>query len=181
MRRVLGQRAMEPALRTLVICIDADTTVSAPGSVTGLRVADLHRIVIDEIDSDAILHESGDTLIDRGSTRCCLIRWEAGDAAAAGLPDQQTLERFVCSAICAVYPQRAPCVQQWLDTRHDPPQPTVKDYAWSYMAGWHSEHGCDDFYRSLWDDESVANEIRSRLQATGAWRIAEMLADLATD
>jgi hypothetical protein len=44
------------------------------------------------------------------------------------------------------------------------------------MSGWYAEHGCDDFYRCLWDDTKVRGELEARLQASGAWKIAEALA-----
>ena len=51
-----------------------------------------------------------------------------------------------------------------------------KDHAWSYMAGWYAEHGCEAFYSSLWNDVRVVAELESRLQAAGAWQIATAVA-----
>jgi hypothetical protein len=44
------------------------------------------------------------------------------------------------------------------------------------MAGWYADHGCDDFYANLWRDVRIAQELQTRLQRSGAWRIAEALA-----
>jgi hypothetical protein len=45
------------------------------------------------------------------------------------------------------------------------------------MAGWYAEHGCEAFYRLLWGDAAIAGELQSRLQACGAWRVGEALAE----
>jgi hypothetical protein len=44
------------------------------------------------------------------------------------------------------------------------------------MAGWYAEHGCEAFYSNLWHDPRVIAELKTRLQFTGAWQIATMLA-----
>ncbi|NQT14748.1 MAG: hypothetical protein HQ582_18480 [Planctomycetes bacterium] len=45
------------------------------------------------------------------------------------------------------------------------------------MAGWYAEHGCEAFYKCLWDDRAVITQLESRLRHCGAWRIAEALAE----
>jgi hypothetical protein len=45
------------------------------------------------------------------------------------------------------------------------------------MAGWYPEHGCDAFYGLLWQDKPVADQLESRLRVSGAWDIAESLAN----
>lgn len=74
------------------------------------------------------------------------------------------------------YPERAVSVQKWLDQRPFPPSPGVKEYAYSYMAGWYAENGCDDFYRCLWDDPQIVEALKARLEESGAWKIAVALA-----
>jgi len=74
-------------------------------------------------------------LIDGGATLVSLIRWDTHDARTPGVPNQQTLERLVCAAICASYPLRGECVQSWLDSRQMPQALTAKEYVWSHMAG----------------------------------------------
>jgi len=59
------------------------------------------------------------------------------------------------------------------------PTLTVKEYAWSYMAGWYAGNGCDDFYRCLWDDDAIVAELKSRLEESGVWPIIEHLTTLA--
>jgi len=86
------------------------------------------------------------------------------------------LERLVCAAVVAAYPLRADAVQTWLASRPAPPAPTPKEYAWSYMAGWYAEYGCDAFYSNIWRDAAVTSALEDRLRQSGAWRIAEVLA-----
>jgi hypothetical protein len=50
-----------------------------------------------------------------------------------------------------------------------------KEHAWSHMAGWYADKGCDDFYQALWRDDAVIPHLRSRLEASGAWGAVEAL------
>lgn len=176
--RFLTERGTKPFAR-LVVNVDPDTDVANASNVTtGLRVQDvLRRVQQPKFDPLAQLDSNGEIVIDQGSSRVALVRWEVADAPGEGLPDQQTLERLVCAAMVAAYPQRGPHVQKWLDARPDLPPFSVKEFAWSHMAGWYAEHGCDDFYRCLWDDTAISVELKARLQASGAWQIAEALAN----
>src|SRR5436309_2878174 len=83
--------------------------------------------------------------IDSGATKVALVRWEASDPDGPGLPQQQTLERLVCAALIAAYPTRAKSVQDWLDSRPQPPGTHPKEHAWSHMAGWYADQGCEAF------------------------------------
>jgi hypothetical protein len=141
---------------------------------TGLRLQDVEAMAR-ALDPSATQDADGN--IDLGGTKVSLIRWEASDPVVDGLPNQQTLERLVCAALIAAYPQRGMGVQAWLDSRHQPPPMGVKEYAWSYMAGWYAEHGCEDFYAHLWRDSRVVGELETRLRASGAWQV---VADLAS-
>ena len=115
-----------------------------------------------------------------GAVAVSLLRWETDDATGLGLPGQQTLERLVCAALIAAFPQRGPAVQAWLDRRPEAPVAGPKEFAWSHMAGWYAEHGCQEFYSYLWQAESgdgrVREELEKRLRACGAWQVAEALA-----
>jgi hypothetical protein len=109
------------------------------------------------------------------------VRWEAGDGNCPGLPEQQTLERVVCAALVAAFPDRGLAVQKWLDSRTQGPTAGPKEFAWSHMAGWYAEHGCENFFRYLWTAETgdghAREELENRLRACGAWRVAETLAE----
>jgi hypothetical protein len=162
-------------LRRLVINVDADAEGSgADAGTCGISVQRVMQIAC-EFEPNA---RPGDgSRIQVGATEICLIRWEAQDAPAAGLPARQTLERLVSAAILAAYPKRGPSVQSWLDGRPDPPQDdSPKEHAWSYMAGWYAERHCEAFYATLWDEARIAAELQRRLRDSGAWEIAESLA-----
>ena len=75
---------------------------------------------------------------------------------APGIPAQQCLERVVCTALARIYPNRAAAVAAWLDGRPEPLGALAKAHAWSFMAGWSADAGCDGFYRRLWADGGVA-------------------------
>lgn len=111
--------------------------------------------------------------IDGGATLVSVVLWCAEDPPTPELPGQQTLERLVCAALRAAYPERAVRVAAWLASREvpSPPPPAeyAKSHAWSHMAGWYSAHGCDDFYQAVWRDPAVAGALGARLRALGAW------------
>jgi len=147
---------------------------------TGLRRQDL-LAVVREFDPDAREDDRGDIALFAGATAISLVRWEAAAADALGVPARQTLERLVCAALVAAFPKRGPSVQNWLDSRPDAPDAGPKEFAWSHMAGWYAEHGCQEFYSYLWTAEGgdgrVRAELEKRLRGCGAWRIAEALAE----
>ncbi|MBL8792663.1 MAG: hypothetical protein JNM56_02030 [Planctomycetia bacterium] len=175
-RNRLKQRTTKQLLRLVVnVDIDASAANPVPGAV-GLQRKDV-LYQVQQIDPSATLNAAGEIEVDGGATRISLVRWEVADpAGAAGLPDQQTLERLVSAALAAAYPPRATAVQDWLSARPSPPQVDPKEHAWSYMAGWYAGHGCEAFYSRLWDDPAIVNELESRLRASGAWQVAETLA-----
>lgn len=171
-RNYLRQRGAQPLVR-LVLNVDADASAAVPGSA-GLKRVDVEN-ELRQIDSAAKMNADGEIEIDSGATKVSLIRWETSDVAQDGLPEQQTLERLVSAALIAAYPARAKAVQSWLNSRPEPPAVSPKDHAWSYMAGWYAELGCDAFYAHVWKDAAVVQELELRLRASGAWRIAELL------
>lgn len=164
-------------LDRLVVCIDPDVKVSddVEQPAGGLTITDLLRH-IQTTEPAAKLNPNGDIHLSGDDALVSLIRWEVKQSPVAGVPEKQSLERLVCTAIRAAYPNRAAKVQAWLDSRDDPPLVTNKEHAWSYYAGWHTAHGTEDFYRCLWDDPSVASLLRSLLEKSGAWRVAEQVA-----
>jgi hypothetical protein len=170
----LLQRSTKAVTR-LVINVDSDQTASGKSLATGLRQGDVLNLVR-TLDSKAVVNSDGEIEMDGGATKVSLVRWEVNDAPAPGLPDQQTLERLVSAAMAAAYPARAQSVQKWLDGRPIPPGVDPKEHAWSCMAGWYAEDGCDAFYSNLWSDGAVVAELEARLRSSGAWKIAEMLA-----
>ncbi len=92
------------------------------------------------------------------------------------MPTQQTLERLVSAALLAAYPARAKPLQDWLDSRPLPPATDPKEHAWSHMAGWYAQYGCEAFYSNLWNDPQIVSQLESRLRLSGAWQIVEAIA-----
>jgi hypothetical protein len=129
-----------------------------------------------DVDPEAVLTKEVDVSCNGGETIVSLVLWKTNDVKIDGVPEHQTLERVVCGALAAAYPGRAPLVHRWLDSRAMVPAPSSKAHAWSYMAGWYAEQGCEYFYRALWRDSELVAELKTRLEFCGAWRVAEALA-----
>lgn len=167
-------------LLRLVINVDADTnadgTESLSKSFSRAAITELlHRLNINATETP-----DGHLTIDDGATEICFVRWDVSEPPQDALPNQQTLERLVCAAIFAAYPERAECITNWLASRHNPPPINVKEYAWSVMAGWYAEGSCDDFYQCFWRDQQLAVELESRLRQCGAWQVATKLAETSS-
>jgi len=101
------------------------------------------------------------------------VTWQCIDPASEMLPPKQTLERLVCASLAAAYPERVGPVRAWLASRPAQPSPGPKQFAWSYMAGWYADHGCEDFFRQLWRDPKVKAELEKRLTEIGAWQLVQ--------
>jgi hypothetical protein len=173
--RRLAQRASR-AITRLVVSIDADTHADGTAAATGLRQQDVLQFIRVNADPAALPNADGEIEIDGGATKISLVRWEASDPHGPSLPPQQTLERLVSAALIVVYPARAKAVQDWLAARPMPPPEDPKEHAWSHMAGWYAEHGCEAFYSNLWNDQAVVQGLEVRLRASGAWQVATALA-----
>ena len=105
------------------------------------------------------------------------VVWKCTDPPGTpGIPNQQTLERLVSAAIAATEEGRAGAVERWLQ---DEPRGDLgpKNYSYSYLAKWFANRGSDDFFRALWRGEAIAQELRQRLEATGAWDMIEWFLD----
>jgi hypothetical protein len=166
-------------LARLVVATEPDTLAESASPETGLRPQDL-LAVVREFEPQAQEDDQHDIVLFAGATRVSLVRWEVAPANQLGVPARQTLERLVCAALVAAFPQRGQVVQDWLESRPDDPPTGPKEFAWSHMAGWYAEHGCQEFYSYLWKAETgdgrVREELEKRLRACGAWQIAEALA-----
>lgn len=166
------------AKRLVRLVMNVDSDVIADGTpnpecvVSHQSVRDLVR----QFDPRAVETDEGHFLLNEGATEVCVVRWEAGDAPDDQLPNQQTLERLVCAALVAAYPKRASAVHRWLRARPDAPGAGPKEFAWSHMAGWYAEGGCEFFYERVWQVDQVRRELESRLRDSGAWAVAARLA-----
>ncbi|MBI2299587.1 MAG: hypothetical protein HYU66_11715 [Armatimonadetes bacterium] len=159
-------------VRHLVLCRDADVDDDQPIIYpTAASIADALRAEVSDLPSGT----PGAMQLADG-TPVSTVMWHTDDRSAPGLPAQQTLERLACAALLAAYPDRGLAIANWLTARPAPPPDSPKAFAWSHMAGWYAEYGCEAFYSQLWEDPLVLPHLRSRLESCGAWRIAALLA-----
>lgn len=175
----LTERTTKP-LRHLIVNLD-DDSVDPPGvehmlshdneilQAVANRVREVTHGRIAASSTATELHIEGERTI------VSTIIWSSHDPQTPELPTKQTLERLVCSAIRAAYPERAAAVSAWLRGRPSPPSATPKEHAWSHMAGWFATHNCDDFYQALWRDDAIAQALVERLTSSGAQQIATAL------
>jgi hypothetical protein len=170
------QGASESLLARLVLSIDSDLAMNELSTENDFTTQNLLSW-LRELDKSAQADEtSGKVLMFDCRTAVSRLCWEVVGTVVPGVPDKQTLERLVCSAIVAAYPERGEPVQRWLDTRPNAPPAGPKHFAWSHNAGWYAESGGDTFYRKLWKNKDIVQHLRSHLEACGAWQIAEELA-----
>ena len=108
-------------VRRLVLSIDSDALASESDAGDPLSLFLCQWL--QGFDGDAKVVADGDVSLFGGATTVLLVRWKADDQAEAGLPEKQTLERLVCAAIVAAYPERAEPVQRWLISRPKAPWP----------------------------------------------------------
>ena len=155
----------------IVVNLDPDT-LSGDGK-TGLRVADVLREVR-KLNASA-REEASNILAFDGSARIFLVRWEVVGETPAGVPEKQTLERLVCAAIQRAYPERAEDVAKWLVARRSADSTKPKAFVWSFMAGWHADSGCTDFFKDVWRDAKIAAALEQILRQNGTWRVVESL------
>jgi hypothetical protein len=164
-------------LQRLVVNVDADDHADGSPAVEPSLTIEQLEALVRKFDVNATSNADGDIEIYGGETKVSLVRWRLPDPPTPGIPNQQTLERIICAALTAVYPNRGPAVQAWLNSRPDPPPTNPKEHAWSYLAGWHADTGSyESFCSMLWDNALIVEQLRPRLEASGAWRIAQALA-----
>lgn len=74
-------------------------------------------------------------------------------------------------------PDRSAAVAKWLSTRPDAPTKHLgKAYAWSHMAGWYADQGCERFYRVVWEQDELAQALENQLAKLGAIEIMRSVA-----
>lgn len=162
--------------RVLVICDRDDHADDSP--------PDDRRITSDRVRASLAalgkVEDLGSCLWRVNDVDIALAYWWVGDADDPALPTKQTLERLVCSALRAVYPDRVEAVQSWLAERPSPPAiPGTKEHIWSHMAGWFADFGCDAFWRELWRDPRLVAALRERLECSGVWATLQVFVSAA--
>ncbi|WP_394794591.1 hypothetical protein [Armatimonas sp.] len=164
----LQERQTQP-IEYMILNIDADTE-SAEEDAARDYSAQLLKLIQETV-SEAVLWAEREVAFGDPVTCISLIPWHFPGEVSPPVPQKQTLERLVSVALGAVYPERAKNVTSWLDSRVDSPKPSPKEVTWSYMAGWHAELGCEAFFKEIWRDSQVADELIRILQGNGSWEI----------
>jgi hypothetical protein len=174
-RRRLRGRATEP-LSAVLVCLDPDAEPTLAWTEVLKRGQDRVRQVVASVESPPDPDAEGDFVLQDG-TRVASVLWGSPEPPSADLPPLQNLERLVCSAIRDEYPERCTAVRAWLEGRPTPPskEPLHKAMAWSHMAGWFAENGCEDFYRAIWRDARLAANLAVRLDGLGVLRLVKGL------
>jgi len=117
--------------------------------------------------------------LDAGTCKIIAFPWRSTDPPTPGVPNQQTLERLICSALAAVHRDRPAPLEAWLKSRPAPPPPNPKEHAFSYLAGWFADKGSyEAFCEALWNDPPIAAQIRGQLERQGVWALLEELAEI---
>jgi hypothetical protein len=174
--RAFIKESWSKALGVLVLNRDLDTDAPDAGDRSSGAGAITILGSIRDADPGSAPHAAGDVVLSAGG-RVCLIDWTDPKPEAPGAPSKQVLERLVCACVATVYPGRCHAVEKWLASRPNPPaDPDPGEYAWSYMAGWNARLGCEAFFEQVWNDEGVRVELQARLEASGAARIAKLVA-----
>ncbi len=173
-RLKLRDRVDKP-LRRLVLSPDADNHATLEDAHKSVRS------IVAAACPDVAETEEGDLVVDGGALVVSTMFAHA-DAARdtagrlpRGIPEQAALEQLACAALCKAYPDRGAAVAEWLAKRPEARGKDHKAHAWSFYAGWSTDHGTGYFYNSLWDDRVVADELEGLLRAQGAWRVIEAL------
>jgi len=170
LRRLLRELATRPVER-FIVSIDDDGDARAGARHRGLP--DAVRAAVAAVDAGATANQQGDLLAGGGATVVSATAWWTPDAHGAALPWKQTLERLASAAVDAAYPGRGAAVGAWLAGA--PHTDLPKAFAWSHMAGWYPEDGCEGFYRFIWRDAGIAAQLQTRLAACGAWRLMQAM------
>lgn len=170
LRSTLDGRGTRGFIKRIVVCIDADTD-----STAGLQVPMAPQWVGDATktaDPNATLDAYGDWRAFDGDLVVSVATWWTNDPPTDELPHKQTLERMIVAALRSSNGRNARMVADWLANvgNHGP-----KEYAWSHMAGWHAEEGCEGFCRLVWKNIEVAQELMNRFKVNGCARIFDKL------
>lgn len=157
--RAFVKKEHDDELLAVVVCRDSDVEEGQDHDSKAQKWATQTERLLRDIKPDLAVHP--------------IVYPEATDGPA--VPTKRTLERFVCSVMAEAYPERARAVADWLAARPDNPTDTPRAAAWSHMAGWYAESGCDDFYQAVWRDEKLVAGLRGHLEKAGLWQLVEEL------
>jgi hypothetical protein len=157
----------------IVVCFDSDGDarqgVSPPEGAAWLEQA------VRQADQAAV-SKANDFVLFGDKLVVSTLTWWSDDDHTMELPWKQTLERLITASVRAVYPERASAVAAWLAVLPGGAKDGPKEHAWSHMAGFYADNGCEGFCRLVWDDSKIAAQLQRRLSAAGAWRTLEATA-----
>lgn len=151
------------ALAGVVVCEDDDSQVGKQKQ----RTPDKVRSWLPQAGYSGISNiEHGCVLPD--GTRVLHLAWWAPDEDHVDIPQKQTLERVVCSAVGELWPERLQHVRTSADGRPEPTGAVHKVLAGTFWAGWHVDDGWSHFYYSLWKFPKLADALSARIDHDGA-------------
>ena len=168
--KTLLQRLATQPIERFIVNIDDDGDVRTDNKRNSFPEA--VRNATASVAAGVIEDANGDLIF--GETRVSATAWWTGEAHSPALPWKQTLERMVAAALDAAYPGRGMVVGQWL--AGTPGKDGSKPHAWSHMAGWYADHGCEGFYRFVWNDPAVVTQLKTRLEGCGVLRLMQEIA-----
>ena len=179
LRSLLEEDRADPVITRTLLNFDTDLSAEDErDGRTGLTV-DGVRSSLDGggWPSHAAEGEPGSLRLDGGPV-VTLTPWRTADPVGDGVPEKQTLERVVCTAVVA-RPDRGPAVAGWLKSRPGL-VPGVephrhKSTALSYYAGWYPGGGSFAFFAGLWRDPPVAAELERLLRDAGTLAAVDRL------
>ena len=172
-RDVLKLRATEFA-SAIIAALDWDK-IAEPASPSAANAARRLENFLRQMEPAAKPSGNNRWELDDGA-HVYLIDWTLAPSALtpqAGVPRKTTLERLVCACLAEAFPLRAQAVEKWLATRpdmQDGDDIDPKGYAWSYLAGWMANSGCDYFFRQAWQSPAIRQRLERKLTELGHWQ-----------
>lgn len=175
-QKVLQGRATRPFDR-LLVNYDGDKGGDGPDYLA--RIHGSVRDLLVRSGAEPEIVSEGRFLIDGGARSVDVMVWRCDGPPREGVPAQQCLERVLCTAAAAVWPDRMASVGRWLRERPEPttrvsgdaegaPPTIAKSHGWTLMAGWFADHGCDDFLKQVWRSP-MRDALEKLLVESGAW------------
>ena len=108
--------------------------------------------------------------------------WNSEQSSTPGIPEEQTLERLICTALVRAYEEGCgEAVDSWLAASpyklgSVPVDATGKRHLWSFFSKWFANYGRDYFFQKMWTEEAVAKGLEQQLRLGGTWARFEEIA-----
>ncbi|QDT13974.1 hypothetical protein [Alienimonas californiensis] len=173
------KRRLRDGLRSIVYSYDPDRAHDSGQAADKLRSLRerkaLEDVTVEEVDDLTFRITDSDTVV----TVCpwsCDLPDDLDANASEGVPAVRTLERLICAAYAAAHPERVAAVAKWLalEPARLTPQ-SAKGEAFSLMAKWHPDRGCESFYESLWERPETREPLLKLLESSEAWPAIQRL------